>query len=133
MNLPLLPDFKVNISVLDSRSVAISIFLLIQDNLFLEYYQEYNDNLLREEKLEKEINDVLREFDKEVKRKEEELKNNEVDEEGWVTVSKKSVLLYLIPSYLIYGFEYGNDNLNFLISFFQGSKSWFRSKTKRQR
>lgn len=53
--------------------------------IFPEYCKEYNNCLF--ESID--VDETIRLHDAEVKEKEEQMKDNEPDEEGWVTVLKK--------------------------------------------
>jgi hypothetical protein len=44
------------------------------------------------EKLQKEIDEYMAKYDQKVQEEEMEMKDNEPDEEGWITVLKKLVL-----------------------------------------
>lgn len=64
---------------------------------FPEWCQEYNSNFSNPTEMQKEIDEFMSKYDKEL-RNEEKLKkqNAEPDDCGWVTVTKKLVLLIYI-------------------------------------
>lgn len=74
----------------------------IVDDLFLGWCENYNNNIVDTKELQSEIDNYMVEFDKKAEERvriEKEAVDEE-DEDGWKTVTKKYILLYLISKLL---------------------------------
>lgn len=67
-------------SILSKIQTFLCIFLV-------EFCQEYNDSLIDVQQIQREINENMKKY--QMMKEEDEMKTNEPDEEGWVTVLKK--------------------------------------------